>query len=182
MPKTTRIFIAIIALAVVAFSLTLDACSSAAYQIDETKLITSTPAPVIFVEPTAYAPAQTPEPDLTDDIYWLARCMEAEAGIDWLDWEIMMIGEVVLNRVNSPYFPDTVREVVLQPGQYAPFSGEYQMINPSQRYVELAERLLDGERVLNDPDVVWQALFEQGSSIVKLVYDPVLGSTTYFCK
>ena len=31
-----------------------------------------------------------------------------------------MVGSVVLNRVESEYYPDTIREVIYQPGQYAP--------------------------------------------------------------
>ncbi len=45
--------------------------------------------------------------------------MYAEAGSYWLgdEWKLY-VGEVVLNRVESPEFPDTIREVLEQPGQY----------------------------------------------------------------
>jgi N-acetylmuramoyl-L-alanine amidase len=54
-----------------------------------------------------------------EDLYLLSKIIYAEAGSGWLsdEWK-MCVGEVVLNRVASPEFPNTVREVLEQPGQY----------------------------------------------------------------
>ena len=54
-----------------------------------------------------------------DDLLLLSRVIYREAGSNWLseEWK-MSVGEVVLNRVASEEFPNTVREVVMQPGQY----------------------------------------------------------------
>ena len=54
-----------------------------------------------------------------EDLALLSKIVEAEAGSSWLDLEWKMsVGEVVLNRVASPEFPDTLRAVIDQPGQF----------------------------------------------------------------
>ena len=52
-----------------------------------------------------------------DDLYELSKVITSEAGSNWLpmEWK-MMVGEVVLNRVASVEFPDTVLEVIHQKG------------------------------------------------------------------
>ena len=88
----------------------------------------------------------------------------------------------MLNRVASPEFADTLRGVLEQPGQYYGKNSSYfNRLAPSYRCVDLASRLLSGERVLNDPAVVFQANFRQGSSVHTSMYDKLLG-TTYFCR
>ena len=117
-----------------------------------------------------------------DDLYLLSKIMYAEAGSVWLpdDWK-MCVGEVVLNRVESPEFADTIRDVLDSPGQYYPKGDAYfEDLRPSERCVRLAIRLLEGERVLNDPSVVFQANFKQGGGIHTKYVDDQLGAT-YFC-
>lgn len=119
-----------------------------------------------------------------DDLYLLAKIITWECGPDWEDWGIMAIGEVVLNRVASPEFPDTIREVLYQtdPMQYEPvWQDGWEDYIPPERYVRLALRLLDGERVMNDPGVVFQALFQQGSGVALAYHDDILDNDTYFC-
>jgi len=125
------------------------------------------------------------EPVISEEVYLLAKIMQCEAGVNWPDWAILSIGEVVLNRVSSPYFPDTVREVLYQtqPMQYEPVHmQEWEEIVPAVRYVDLAKRLMDGERPIGDPEMIWQSLFPQGEHTIVTFYDQVLGTTTYFCK
>ena len=54
-----------------------------------------------------------------EDLYWLSRVISAEAGNQPLEGMIG-VGNVVLNRVSddSGEFPDTVKEVIFQPGQF----------------------------------------------------------------
>lgn len=115
-----------------------------------------------------------------DDLYLLSRLIYAEAGSSWLslEWR-MMVGEVVLNRVASPEFPDTIYDCIYQRGQY---STAYRLssILPSESAVEAAARLLCGERIINDPSVVFQSGTRQGSGVYAKLYDSILG-TTYFC-
>ncbi len=119
-----------------------------------------------------------------DDLYLLAKIISWESGPDWRDWGILAIGEVVLNRVASPEFPNTIRDVIYQtdPIQYEPvWSDGWEDYIPSERYVRLALRLLDGECVFNDPSIVFQALFPQGSGTVCAYHDDDLDNDTYFC-
>ena len=143
--------------------------------------ITSTPPEM--AEVIEYKSMETPEHDMSDtDLYWLARVMEAESGPSWEDWQIQLVGEVVLNRVAHDGFPDSIKEVVLQDGQYEPFFGDYVPTEPGERYLNIARGLMRGERLITDPDVIWQALFPQGDETYITIYDRDLGTTTYFCR
>lgn len=116
-----------------------------------------------------------------DELMLLAKIMYAEAGSVWLsdEWK-MCVGEVALNRVASPEFPDTIAEVIAQPGQYYGANSRYfNNLLPSETCVRLAVRLLEGERLM-DPSVVFQANFKQGSGTHTACYDKYLG-WTYFC-
>lgn len=116
-----------------------------------------------------------------DDLLLLSRVVYREAGSSWLseEWK-MSVGEVVLNRVESPEFPNSVREVVMQPGQYGGLCADFQYLRPSQACVEAALRLLCGERVLNEPSVVFQSNDYLGSGVYKKLSDSELG-VTYLC-
>ena len=135
----------------------------------------------------AYAtptPEPTPEP-IPEDVYLLAKVMQTEAGINWPDWATMLVGEVVLNRVESWRFPNSVRDVVYQsnPVQYEPVhTPGWEDIEPEPEYIDLAWRLVNGERPLGDKEVVFQALFPQGTETVVTFYDKALDTRTYFCR
>ena len=53
----------------------------------------------------------------TDELELLALVVEAEAGNQDLTGKRLVV-DVVLNRVESPLFPDTITEVLTQPGQF----------------------------------------------------------------
>ncbi len=115
-----------------------------------------------------------------DDLYLLARVIESEAGSDWLSDEYRMCtGEVVLNRVDSPEFPDTIYDVVHQKGQYSVVnSPRFAGLKPTEACVDAALRLLLGERHMV-PGVVFQADYIQGE-LFSVYNDRRLGNT-YFC-
>lgn len=115
-----------------------------------------------------------------DDLYELSKVITSEAGSNWLsmEWK-MMVGEVVLNRVASVEFPNTILEVIHQRGQYSGASG-LKYLTPYESCVEAASRLLNGERLINDPSVVFQSNHRQGSGTYLELYDSYLGYT-YLC-
>lgn len=116
-----------------------------------------------------------------NDLFLVSKIMTAEAGSYWLsdEWK-MAVGEVLLNRVASPEFPNTVEECIYQSGQYYPKSSSYfKKLLPWERETRLAWRLLEGERHL-EPSVVFQANFTQGGGTCKSFYDKYLG-WSYFC-
>lgn len=116
------------------------------------------------------------------DMLLLAKVIEAEAGSCWLDldWK-MAVGEVLINRLASPEFPDTIEEVITQPGQYYGKNNSFfNSLLPSWDSALAASKLLGGERVLNEPSVVFQANFVLGSGVFLELEDGQLGST-YLC-
>lgn len=116
-----------------------------------------------------------------EDLMLISKIIYAEAGSEWLsdEWK-MCVGEVVLNRVASTEFPNTIKEVLEQPGQYYGANSNYfNDLLPTERCVRCAIRILNGERQL-EPSVVFQANFRQGSGTHTAIYDKYLG-WTYFC-
>ena len=113
-----------------------------------------------------------------DDLYRMSHLIYGEAGN--CSWEMMeAVGSVVLNRVSDDRFPDTLADVIFQPGQYAcTWDGNYDL-TPSEEAVEVARFLLEEGSQL-DSSVVWQAEFVQGEGIYKTVTSP-WGSVMYFC-
>lgn len=138
---------------------------------------------VIVGDEVAGAEAAKREGVNYEEVRLLSQIMAAESGPNWPDFAIMAIGEVVLNRVESSEWPNTVHAVLYQYGQYEPVvTGALEKIIPEESVVRMALRLLQGERVMCDKSVVWQSLFEQGERTVMTWYDSDLGTTTYFCR
>lgn len=116
-----------------------------------------------------------------EDLDLLARIINAEAGCDWIpDWVQRMVGSVVLNRVNSSYFPNTIRDVIYQPGQYGPVWNGSIHKTPSQRVINNARYLLENGSIC-PPNVTGQNGIITGSGLYTSYYDSILGTTIYFC-
>ncbi len=84
-----------------------------------------------------------------EDYQVLLRIVEAEAGGEDTEGKMLVAG-VVLNRVVSEDFPDSVKEVVFQrsngTAQFSPvYSGRYDRVRISEDTVEAVERVLCGE-------------------------------------
>lgn len=95
---------------------------------------------------------QTTQYQLSDKDYdTLLRIVEAEAGGEDQDGKLL-VANVVLNRVNSEVFPDTVWDVVMQREQgIAQFSptvdGRFENVSVSDDTVQAVERALYGEDI-----------------------------------
>lgn len=113
------------------------------------------------------------EPD-PDDVEMLACVIYQEAGGDACSDECRRyVGDVVLNRVNSSEFPNSIEAVLTAPAQYGRFAttgivwperakepGEAHAV---ERAYRIADELLAGEHsALYGAGYVWQAEFEQG--------------------
>ena len=116
-----------------------------------------------------------------DELMLLAKIVQAEAGSNWLTEEHrQLVASVVINRVNSPEFPNTIYDVIYQRGQYAPVrTGYFQNLIPSEKAINSALQVLINGSIA-PPSVVFQANFTQGSGVYKAIRDSKLG-TTYFC-
>lgn len=113
-----------------------------------------------------------------EDLYVLSHIIQCEAG--YCEREMMEgVGSVVLNRVADDRFPDTIYEVVNQPGQYRPvMSGTFQSAEPTEEVIDVSIDLLTNGSKL-PVEVVWQANFVQGTGIYKTLSTSY--STMYFC-
>lgn len=127
------------------------------------------------------------EPLYTDDeLFCLAAVIYNEAGSDFISDEHQeMVGYVVLNRVNHPAYPNSIREVIEQPGQYSGMSKGVHFFqrgnsqaeeNAKARAYEAARRVLENRNNIPIPaNVVYQAQGKQGSGVYKKL------GNTYFC-
>lgn len=115
------------------------------------------------------------EVEYQKELYLLSHLINAEAGSDWCSDDLMRyVGSVALNRVQHEAFPDSLEEVIYQPGQYAClWDGNFEK-EPSERAVRIAKELLEGGSVL-PVDVVFQAEFIQGSGCY------IQEQNTYLC-
>ncbi|MBQ4065158.1 MAG: cell wall hydrolase [Clostridia bacterium] len=84
-----------------------------------------------------------------EDLYWLARIISAESKGEPMRGKIA-VGNVVMNRVAHHDFPNTVKEVIFQKGQFTPVKNGALYDAPTAESVEAAKRCLDGETVTAD--------------------------------
>ncbi|WP_099205799.1 cell wall hydrolase [Scatolibacter rhodanostii] len=115
-----------------------------------------------------------------EDLYWLSRVINAEAGSDWLQDTFQQdVGSVVLNRTKDSRYPNTVKDVIFQRGQYECVTNGSIYKEPSAKSIANAKYILEKGSTL-PKGVVGQSQFVQGT-IYSTYYDRVLGTTTYFC-
>ena len=154
----------------------LEECSKK-IETQETTIVTQTDKinelndEISILENTIQNYNTVPESDYTeDDKKILAATMYAENYISGR-YEMMLTGSVVINRKNSPLFPDTIKDVVFQ------IDGEYEQY--AKRTKNIVERVLRGEETIPSecfelaeillkygsiapPNVLYQAHFNQG--------------------
>lgn len=83
---------------------------------------------------------ETECPYSADDFYELSHIIQAEAG--YCERDMMIgVGSVVLNRVKSDKYPNTVYEVIHQPGQYSTVSWLASQV-PTEECEEVTDYLL----------------------------------------
>jgi len=83
------------------------------------------------------------------DLYWLSHIVYAESNTQPFEGMIA-VGNVVLNRVASPKFPDSVEEVVFQPGQFSPVDAGTINLEPSEQAILAAKLAIEGVDVAGD--------------------------------
>lgn len=152
--------------------------------------------PLVSVMPTemqrqAIEPAETPQATETPkpkkvkkkvkkvkvsekDIYRLAQVIIAENGSCKDDDCLILTGIVVMKRVKSSSYPNTITGVISQNGQYSTYPALLHE-KPSSRCLEIAEEILRGNLQKDYPDrLVFQAEFKQGTVYRKI-------GNEYFC-
>ena len=98
------------------------------------------------------------------DFYWLSRIISAESGGECLEGQIA-VGNVVLNRVASREFPDTIPGVIfdrVDGVQFEPVSNGTVYKAPTAQATEAARRVLAGENVIGDALYFYAPALSQG--------------------
>lgn len=130
-------------------------------------LETAEPAEAEQAEVGSEVPMDKPvstEPSYTqEDLEVLAHAICGEAQ-SYPDEEQLYVGSVIINRKNHRAYPDTIKGVVFQRGQYAcTWDGNFYR-QPTPANYRNAQWLLENGSVL-PVNVVYQASFKQGSGV-----------------
>ena len=120
---------------------------------------------VVVMERTGTPPPELEIKEIINekDLDLLSRLIQAEAGATWCRDELQLAtGSVVLNRIKSDKYPDTMEGVIFQkdPIQYST-AEKLEKVVPTSRAIENARYLLT-EGVTIPEDVIYQANFKQG--------------------
>lgn len=100
-----------------------------------------------------------------EELYIMAHLLAGECQ-SYPDEEQLNVGSVVLNRVKNPSYPNTIKGVVFQKGQYScTWDGNYYR-EPTERNWSNAKRLLENGSVLPEY-VVYQSRAKQGRVYLK---------------
>lgn len=110
------------------------------------------------------------------DVLNLARIIQAENGGHPNDEALLLTGVVVLKRVKSKHYPDTIIGVISQKGQYSTYADGKFWNKPSKRSMRISKKILKTNIAEKYPDnLVFQSEFKQGRAVYKkLGYE-------YFC-
>jgi spore germination cell wall hydrolase CwlJ-like protein len=90
--------------------------------------------------------------DYNDSLYWLSRIIEAEAGGEPFNGKVA-VGEVILNRVKSTEFPNTIWSVIFDNKfgvQFEPVANGTIYNTPSEESLKAAKVALDGSNYVGD--------------------------------
>jgi spore germination cell wall hydrolase CwlJ-like protein len=113
-----------------------------------------------------------------EDLMLLAGIIQNEAGSDFCNDEMQKyVGSVVVNRVKSDYFPDSIEKVIFQknPRQYDITDNFY---SPTKRAIKNAKYVLENGSVLPS-NCLFQGETKQGDGVYKTIKTII--STTYIC-
>ena len=107
---------------------------------------------VNVVKPEVKAVAKAPQKKtsnvqpIDEDTYQLARIIHAEAKGESYSGKLA-VGNVVLNRVSSDQFPNTIEGVIFQSGQFSPVMDGSIYNKPSNDAIKAAKELREGKRI-----------------------------------
>lgn len=117
------------------------------------------------------------------DYYWLARIIHAESGGEALEGQIA-VGNVVLNRVSSEDFPDSIPEVIFDDEngvQFEPVSNGTVVNAPTELSLEAARRALSGENTAGDALYFFAPALSPGTWInASRVYSHTIGCHRFY--
>lgn len=153
-------------------------------EINEEKLVYGEEVKSTMEEELEFVPYHTNLKDTYENnLYWLSHIIYAESGSSYCTDELqLLVGSVVLNRVNNSNYPDSIYNVIHDPGQYQPTWNGAINKEPDERAINNAKYLLDNGPI--EPNIIFQAEFSQGSNTYKIIDICINGnkvSEMYFC-
>ncbi|WP_353095502.1 cell wall hydrolase [Tissierella praeacuta] len=105
-----------------------------------------------------------------DDLYWLARIIEAEASGESYKGKVA-VGSVILNRVNSKEFPNTVYGVIFEYygkiPQFSPVAEGTIYNTPSEESIKAAKEAINGAKPVGNSTYFFNPAKAAGTWIVK---------------
>lgn len=113
------------------------------------------------------------------ELLLLAKAINSEAA-DNNYTDKCYVGAVIMNRVDSGIWGNTVYSVLTAKGQYACYGNSKFKLFPPQDCIDIAKELLLGERYGVPKNVIFQSGAPQGNRIWTVVRNTV-GSDHYYC-
>lgn len=126
--------------------------------------------------------------EMTEEEMALYQAIVGVEAYSWWDYTGQkMIADVISNRVRSPYFPNTVWEVLTAPGQFETYSnGRYLNSNPTEVQVEACYDSMSGYCMSLPEDVLYFCTVEyyntlpEGSWFKQLEVYTIWDNTIFF--
>lgn len=119
------------------------------------------------------------------DCYWLSRIIYAESGAEPIEGQIA-VGGVVLNRVESDEFPDSIPAVIFEGAgesvvQFEPVANGTVYQQPSEQAMEAARRALAGENTVGNSLYFYAPALSQGEWInASRTYQQTIGCHRFY--
>ena len=101
------------------------------------------------VPPTPTPPVKEEPKKLDSNTYLLAQLVNAEAKGESYNGKVA-VANVILNRVKSEEFPDTIKDVIFQRGQFQPVSSGTIYNKPSEESIKAAKDAINGYKVVGE--------------------------------
>ncbi|QUI22678.1 cell wall hydrolase [Vallitalea pronyensis] len=105
-----------------------------------------------YISNNGYAPPKEEKKYSSEDIYWLSRIVNAEAGSEPYEGKLA-VANVIINRKNSSEFPNTIKGVVFDTNygvQFTPTSDGSVYNTPSEASITAATHALNGQNNVGD--------------------------------
>lgn len=122
--------------------------------------------------------------NISEDIYWLARLIEAEAGGEPYNGKVA-VGNVVMNRVKSSLFPNTVKGVIFEYYKgipmFSPVDNGTIYNTPSQASINAARAAYSGQKPVGNATYFYNPDIAKSSWIARnKTYITTIGEHAFY--
>ena len=109
----------------------------------------------ILKVPSGETVSRSSGPDFSeDDLYWLARAVYGEARGETYTGQVA-VAAVIINRVESPQFPDTIKEVIFERLAFTAVADGQIYLKPNANAIKAAREALTGKDPSNGALYYW---------------------------